>query len=680
MFHSLRDGGLAARLWHSQCTGTSPKSVACLLGGWHVERGAQYQFVRADGCEATPPYAVAFSSTALGGHLLAAADEEGTLSLIDTRGPRDAPRRHAGHPPRGTPGGGPWDDDSSAPVVASAGARVVPAPPSYTGSGGWGAPPAAPPHVRPVVATAAAHANAVFDVAWLGGDAAIATAAGDSSVRVHTLDAGGGGLALVTTLRGHGGSVKAVAALPGGGGGLLASAARDGVVLGWDTRCPATPVWGIRGAHRRAAAGLVPAASSLPASRAGATGSIRAGATQSRRASLPGGHARSAVATPPATPPARKRRRLSTAASRSAAAAAAAAGAAVTAVAAVPGRQELLLSAGAADGGVKVWDLRRLPPQGGVAMSRGAAVGTAGGGGGGGSGGGPSPGTTGSAVPPLSATGTPDACCLATLTPSLSRWRPRPRPFGIAGMDVAGGSLLASCTDSHIYIYPLAGVVAAAAAGDRGGGSGTSAGAAGPLLPSTVLAGHSATSFYVKAAFAPGGDMVLSGSNDSRAYVWDLRGKGLRAARRPGGGIREASPPADGLWAVPTGTAAPPARLPMYALEGHAGGEVSGVAWCGAEVRKLATAGDDTVVKVWTADRSLAPLPPVSPGGGIVGGGTTPGRRVRALAPEPVDCARTYAPPASPAGRFEGGKVEPGGWAGGRRRDRCITDFFEVRT
>lgn len=506
---------------------------------------------------------------------------------------------------------------------------------------------------------------------------------------------GGGGLALATVLRGHVGSVKAVAALPGGGGNLLAAAARDGVVLGWDTRCPPAPVWGIRGAHRRAAAGAggAPAASSSPASRPAsrsvATGSGSAGATLPRRASIPGGHPGTAVSTaaaPPVPPPARKRRRLSTAASRSAAAAAAAAGAAVTAVAAVPGRPELLLSAGAADGGVKLWDLRRLPPLGGVAAARGGVVGAAGGGGGGGGdvgggGGGPSPGATGSTVASPPAAGASDTRCLVTLTPSLSRRRPRPRPFGIAGMDVAGGSLLASCTDSHIYIYPLAGVVAAAAAGDRGGGIATPTGAAGPLPPSAVLAGHSATSFYVKAVFAPGGDMVVSGSNDARAYVWDLRGKGVRAARRPGCGTREASAPAAGLWAVPPGSAAPPARLPVYALEGHAGGEVSGVAWCGVELGKIATAGDDTVVKVWTADRGRAPLPPASPGGGIVGGGCHAGGRVRALAPEPVDCARAYVPPVSRAGRAEGGKAdERGGCVGGRPRDRCITDFFEVRT
>lgn len=224
-----------------------------------------------------------------------------------------------------------------------------------------------------------------------------------------------------------------------------------------------------------------------------------------------------------------------------------------------------------------------------------------------------------------------------------------------------------------------AGGVAAASIGDREGGSGTPAGAAGPLPPSAVLAGHSATSFYVKAAFAPGGDMVVSGSNDARAYVWDLRGKALRGTRRPAVGTREASPPAAELWAVPPAAAAPPPRLPVYALEGHAGGEVSGVAWCGVEVGKLATAGDDTVVKVWTADRGRAPLPPASPGGGMVGGGATAGGRVRTLAPEPIDCARAYAPPAPPAGRAEGGKAEPGGWGGGRRRDRCITDFFEVR-
>lgn len=91
--------------------------------------------------------------------------------------------------------------------------------------------------------------------------------------------------------------------------------------------------------------------------------------------------------------------------------------------------------------------------------------------------------------------------------------------------------------------------------------------------PVKWFGGHSVASFYVKSSFSPDGSHILSGSSDSKVYLWQVDG------------------PAD-----MHGTTQP------YILEGHEA-EVTTVAWCPNDFSQIATAADDYTVKVWNIQR-----------------------------------------------------------------------------
>ena len=153
---------------------------------------------------------------------------------------------------------------------------------------------------------------------------------------------------------------------------------------------------------------------------------------------------------------------------------------------------QVLVSAGAADGVIKLWDVRQLsrgvpvaeimdsdPPIeiGGTGSGwfhdPGYIPGILSGGGGGGGGGGVHP-------------------------------RGRQRRRGITALTLApGGSsrIAAAYSDSHLAVFDL------------------HAPHAGPLAH---LRGHRAPSFYVKAAFSPDGTHLASGSCDNHVYVWQV--------------------------------------------------------------------------------------------------------------------------------------------------------------
>ena len=91
--------------------------------------------------------------------------------------------------------------------------------------------------------------------------------------------------------------------------------------------------------------------------------------------------------------------------------------------------------------------------------------------------------------------------------------------------------------------------------------------------PLRWFGGHEVASFYVKASFSPDGGHIVSGSSDSKVYIWRVDG------------------PADSH-----GTTHP------HVLRGH-DAEVTTVAWCPSDFSQLATAADDYTVKVWSIDR-----------------------------------------------------------------------------
>lgn len=380
-----------------------------LLGGLHSPRSMEFGFWSSNrnGMPVgIPPFALKFSMNALNGHALAAADEEGVVTVLDTR--RSL-----------------FDQMHATTRATTPRARFV------------------------------AHDNAIFDIIWMDGDNQVATASGDGTVRVFDVE---------TTyrralLRGHSGSAKCIRTLPTMPN-VLMSAARDGNVRAFDLRTPSVtdrvsreeyhaPVFTIHQPH------------APPSSHA---------------TSLGGGG-----------PGARKRRRVRADKPR------ASQFASVTSLAFFPGSDSMLYTAGAADGCVKLWDLRSL---------RGGSSRT---------------------LAPTPEAGKRDgnvisAVCVASVTPALERRRdsiPRARrTHGIAHVDIdqQGRHLLVSATDSTIYLYNATNL---------------------SLGHSRVLTGHTQTSFYIRATFSPDGQHVLSGSADANAYIWDISAPTVAGAVHP---------------------------------------------------------------------------------------------------------------------------------------------------
>jgi len=149
----------------------------------------------------TPPIATAFSTQALGGCLLGIADEEGQVTLLDSR-------KKFGN-------------------LDSAG-----------NSGGDGK----------YAHTYEIHKNAIFDFMWLYDDLSFATVSGDGSAKITAVRDG----EALGTLVGHSGSVKTIRSMPMNPH-TLSTAGRDGNIMIWDLRVHQErvlkPVVRVRGAH-----------------------------------------------------------------------------------------------------------------------------------------------------------------------------------------------------------------------------------------------------------------------------------------------------------------------------------------------------------------------------------------------------------------------------------------------
>lgn len=254
-----------------------------------------------------------------------------------------------------------------------------------------------------------AHDNAVFDVCARPGRRQLATASGDLSVRLWDIDK----QTTVASFKAHNGSVKCVRFLQGHAD-VFASGSRDGGVMVWDARC-STPQVTIPRAHCKAP-----------------------GVTPSRKRSRGG----TALPTMPSS---------------------------VTAC--VFRDENHLVTCGASNGAVKVWDLRKNYQ-------------------------------------------------LYNNDPRPVTSLPYPgRSMAIHGytsmvLDASRRRVFASCTDHHIYQFDLL--------------------ASNTSEPLATYTGHSTQSFYVKLGLSCDGRFLASGSSDSAAYIWQVDTPGLPLLRLAG--------------------------------------------------------------------------------------------------------------------------------------------------
>ncbi|GMH06775.1 hypothetical protein Nepgr_008615 [Nepenthes gracilis] len=136
------------------------------------------------GGEETPPLAVSFCKTIKHAHILAVSDEDGYVSLFDTRSKLSSFRTCQEKAEK---------------------ARVS----------DW-----------------SAHQNAVFDICWIKDDAQILTASGDQTIKLWDAQE----RKCTRVLTGHTGSIKSVCSHPTKSD-LVVSGSRDGSFALWDLRC-----------------------------------------------------------------------------------------------------------------------------------------------------------------------------------------------------------------------------------------------------------------------------------------------------------------------------------------------------------------------------------------------------------------------------------------------------------
>ncbi|GAA6008190.1 hypothetical protein JCM11491_001923 [Sporobolomyces phaffii] len=264
-----------------------------------------------------------------------------------------------------------------------------------------------------------AHSNAIFDLAWSNDDQLIATASGDQTVRLHDVET----KTCVGVLSGHTCTVKNVSWDPYNPQ-MLSTASRDGSIRIWDRR--------VRGYAYVEPEGTAVGSVNIIKNAHGAKGKIAKGRSATRS---------------------------------------------VTAVNYLLQQDNLLASAGSADGVVKIWDLRR-------SHSR--------------------------RVNPAFYETNEEAVTTAATA----------RPHGIASMQLApdGRKLYVLSTDSQIHAFDPLNLTHPA-----------------PLrtftLPNSTC---SAASFYVRCAVSPDSRYLACGSADGSMYVWDTEGNGTDAVRIKG--------------------------------------------------------------------------------------------------------------------------------------------------
>ncbi|XP_017667099.1 PREDICTED: denticleless protein homolog [Lepidothrix coronata] len=252
-----------------------------------------------------------------------------------------------------------------------------------------------------------AHSNAVFDLAWVPGEHRIVTASGDQTAKVWDVRAG----ELLGICKGHQCSLKSVA-FSRFEKAVFCTGGRDGNIMVWDTRCNKKD-----GFYRQVK-------------------------------QISGAHNVADKQTP--SKPKKKRQNLRGLAplvdfQQS-----------VTVV--LLQDEHTLISAGAVDGVIKVWDLRKN-----YAAYRQDPV-----------------------------------PCKSFCYPGTST---RKLGYSSLVLDSTGTSLFANCTDDSIYMFNMTSLKTA---------------------PVAVFSGHQNSTFYIKSSTSPDNQFLVSGSSDCNAYIWKV--------------------------------------------------------------------------------------------------------------------------------------------------------------
>eukprot|EP00741_Cyanophora_paradoxa_P006479 tig00001003_g6272.t1 len=283
------------------------------------------------------------------------------------------------------------------------------------------------------------HVNAVFDVAWCHGGSSVASASADQTCRIWSAET----QQSTALLAGHKGTVKVIRPSPFNPHVFL-TGCRDGSACLWDVRASCTasrggepalrPVRALHNIHAR------PAAPALSRARSGIVLEREQKRARLSSSPAPASGSRREPRAARRGPPAQDAQQSVTAAEFL--------------------DEEHIATGGAADGEVKIFDLRS---------------------------------TAGKTPPPAQ-----------RLAPALASGSGGAgRSYGVTSLSVdgAGALLSVSATNSRVYVYSTA------ALGE----------------PLRECAGHEARNFYIKAALSPDGRHVLSGSSDGAAYLWKAR-------------------------------------------------------------------------------------------------------------------------------------------------------------
>ncbi|XP_035534815.1 denticleless protein homolog [Morone saxatilis] len=261
---------------------------------------------------------------------------------------------------------------------------------------------------KPLLKEWLAHENAVFDIAWVPEEPHLVTAAGDQMARLWDVKSG----ELLGSFKGHLCSLKSVAFAPQEKA-VFCTGGRDGNIMVWDTRCSKKDgfyrqVKQISGAHNKAE---TKTPTTTKKRRSGARGMAPSVDTQQS-------------------------------------------------VTVVLFRDEhTLISSGAVDGVVKMWDLRKYyTPQ------RNDPI-------------------------PLQTYPYPGSCMRMRL--------------GYSGLvlDSTRSNVICNCTDDSIYMFNVSGI---------------------KTNPVAVFSGHKNSSFYIKSTISPGDQFLASGSSDHHTYIWKI--------------------------------------------------------------------------------------------------------------------------------------------------------------